>query len=781
MGYSLNSKITRLLTLALAVTLMFGVARAQQKKRVNLGFFEGGRCLGHDILRDEFSHQLEQMASPDIEVIPIPQGYMSAAWNRDSCRILARELVRLEAVDIVVAMGPWVVEDLLAAGYSKPILALHRVDPRAEGLLDARGRPIAENLTVQQRPNQIARDIDAMIGLTDMRQLGVLYFPSGDEQDAIISQLTALGQRYQFEVISAEGYDSGDAYAFFKAYSRLPKKVDAVYLFPMWAMDGIKIREFFKMTQRDKMPTFVWEGAYLVQRGALASNSGYSVIPEARFAVTKLLQIIDGATPADLQVEFDIPSGLTINEATAKLCDIDIPVTLEREAQLVKAEPSEESREFTIVEALQRALDANPGHLARQDALTAATEAARQTRGAWLPQLYAQFSATHTDGNNTATSDDYVSTVSLYQTLFSLETLRNIKAANVRRQISETDLRQSQLDLELAVTLAYLGYREAMEASALYYDDRNRVSRFQELAFTRRETENGPDRDVTRWKQERYQAAIRVSQSENELTAAGVLLNSLLNFPGHSELTLDTGSFSMATMIRDYRRLYPRFASDPIRSALAETLVDEAMLASPTLAGHRVRVNLQEKLLAANRARFFPTVGVRASYNYVDRDFESPFVTPYYFDGWYARAEVKLPLFLGADRFRAAGKQKALLSRQEYLHDEASLKIMRDVLNRFDELMSLAADMPGYARAGDLSLTQLELVISEYEAGRLPLLDVLDAEQNSVLANLAAIDARYRFYRTIALLTHVLGWSAWDKNQSPEELFFHGLARLTSP
>lgn len=774
-------RITRLIALVCAITLMFGVVRAQQKKRINLGFFEGGRCLAHDILRDEFSHQLEQMTPSDVEIIPIPQGYYSAKWNRDSCRILARELVRQQSADIIVAMGPWVVEDLLAAGYTKPILALHRVDPHAEGLLDTRGWPIVENLTVQQRPSQIARDIDALVRLTDVRKLGVLYFPSGDEQDAIKSQLTALGQRYQFEVITAEGYDNGGAYAFFKAYAQLAKKVDAVYLFPMWAMDGIKIREFFLMTRRDQMPTFVWEGAYLVQRGALASNSGYSVIPEARFAVTKLLQIIEGATPADLQVQFDIPAGVTINETTAKQCGVSISATLMREAQLIKADPSEESREFTILEALQHALNANPGHLARHDALTAASEAALQTKGAYLPQLYAQFSATRADGDRIATNDDYVSTVSLYQTLFSLETIRNIKAANVQREISETDLRQSQLDLELAVTMSYLGYREAVEASAIYDADRNRISRFLELAFTRRETEGGPERDVTRWDQERYQASIRVSQSENELTAAGVLLNSLLNFPGHNELTLDTGSFSMARMVRDYKRLYPRFAAQTVRTQLAETLVDEAMLTSPALAGHRVRVNLQEQLLAANRAQFFPTVGIRASYNYVDRDFESPFATPYYFDGWYARAEVKLPLFLGGSRFREVDKQKALLSRQEYLHDEASLKVMRDVLNRFDKLMALAADMPGFARAEDLSITQLEQVISEYESGRLPLIDVLDAQRNSIDASLAAIDARYRFYRTMALLTHSMGWSAYDKNQSPDELFFQGIARLTTP
>ena len=776
-----NSKITKLLTLTCSVMLMFGIAGAQQKKQVNLGFFEGGRCLAHDIVRDEFTHQLELMVPPDVEVITIPQGYMCAEWKRDSCRILAKEMAQLEAVDIIVAMGPWVVEDLLAAGCSKPILAMHRVDPYAEGLLNTQGRPVVENLTVQQRPKQIARDIDALLRLTNVKRLGVLYFPTGDEQDKIMAQLTALGQRYQFEIVPGEGYDTNGAYAFFKAYSQLSKKVDAVYIFPMWAMDGIKVREFFKMTKRDKIPTFVWEGAYDVQRGALASNSGYSVIPEARFAVNKLLQIVEGATPADLQVVFDIPPGLTINETTAKQCRVDIPATLEREAQLIKADPTEESRLFTIGEALQCAIDANPSYLARQDALAAAIEVARQTRSDYLPHLYAEFSATHIDGDNTSTENDYVSTVNLSQTLFSLETIRKIKAANIQREISEIDLKQSQLDLELAGTLAFLGYREAMEKVALYAEDRNRVNRFLELAFTRRETEGGSERDVTRWDQERYQAAIRVSQSENELTSAGVLLNSLLNFPGHGELTLDTASFSMQMMIRDYNRLYPHFDSKPTRSILADSLVSEAMLTNPTLDGHRVRINLQEKLLSANRARFFPTVGLRASYNYVDRDFESPFATPYYFDGWHARAEVKLPLFLGGDRFREAGKQKALLSQQEYLRDGTSLEIMRDVLNRFDKLMTLAADMPGYARAWNLSLTQLEQVIAEYEAGKLPLLDVLDAEQNSIKANLAAIDARYRFYQSMALLSHSMGWSAYDKNLPLDELFFRGIARLSTP
>jgi ABC-type uncharacterized transport system substrate-binding protein len=183
-------------------------AAAQQKKRINLAFFEAGRCLEHDILRDEFSHQLQQLTPDGFEILPIPQGYKSAEWKRDSCRLLATELVALEEADMVVALGPWVVEDLLAAGYDKPIVVLNRVDPMAEGLLDKTGRPIAPNLTVQARPIQLARDIDALTRLINVRRLGVLYFPTGDEQNEITAKLQSLGEQHGFEVLMAEGYDN---------------------------------------------------------------------------------------------------------------------------------------------------------------------------------------------------------------------------------------------------------------------------------------------------------------------------------------------------------------------------------------------------------------------------------------------------------------------------------------------------------------------------------------------------------------------------------------------
>ncbi len=769
---------TNCIQLACLVLLLCATALPAQKKTIRLAFFEGGRCLSHDILRDEFSHQLEVLTPDSIEFVPVPQGYMSADWKRDSCRILAEALVKLESVDMVVTMGPWVVEDLLAVGCSKPIIAMHRVDPYGEGLLDKSGRPVVENLTVHQRPNQIARDIDALTDLVRLSKLGVLFFPTDSGRERIISTLESLGGRYGFEIVSAEAYDNNGTYAFFKAFSQLARKVDAVYVLPMWNMDGIKIREFFKQTEREKMPTMTWEGAYLVQRGALASNSGYSVIPEARFAATKVIKIAQGANPADLPVLFDIPTGLSINEKTARTCGVDIPVTLRREIRLIKAAPPEDSRLLNVVEAIQTAIDANPTYSARAAAFDAASESVRIAKTDFMPKFTAHFSATLTDESGGPADDEYVTSIGLNQTLFSLETIRAIRAASRQSEISKHDLRKSQLDLELAVGLACADYRQAQESLVLYEEARNQVSRFLELAHTRQQTENGADLDVTRWDQERYKASIQVSRAENRIRAAGVILNALLNYPGHSEFVLDSAAFSEASVVRDYKKLFPRYASGKVQTRLADRLVDEALRSNPAVEMQRARVALQESLLSVNRARFYPSLELNASYNYRHDDSLSVFRTPEYFDGWYARAEIKLPLFLGGERSREQNRLKATLNRQEYLHDETVLATMKEVLQHYDALMATAADLPGYARAADLSLRQLESVISEYEAGRSSLVEVLEAKRNSLDTRLESIEARYRFYRTLARLNHALGWSAYEANQSPENRFFDGLSKI---
>ena len=82
-----------------------------------VGFFEGGAYPAHAEFRSHFRDQLRAMTPPDIDLVYIPDGFKSAEWDRQKSRAMAAELAQNLEVDLVVALGPWTVEDLLAAGF----------------------------------------------------------------------------------------------------------------------------------------------------------------------------------------------------------------------------------------------------------------------------------------------------------------------------------------------------------------------------------------------------------------------------------------------------------------------------------------------------------------------------------------------------------------------------------------------------------------------------------------------------------------------------------------
>ena len=97
-----------------------------------IGVMVPGDYAWHSLLRTEFSNELERVIPDTVTIIYPPDGYATAEWDRERSRQNARDFAKSSPVDLLVTFGPWVVEDLLQAGYTGPIVAMHRFDPIAE-------------------------------------------------------------------------------------------------------------------------------------------------------------------------------------------------------------------------------------------------------------------------------------------------------------------------------------------------------------------------------------------------------------------------------------------------------------------------------------------------------------------------------------------------------------------------------------------------------------------------------------------------------------------------
>lgn len=753
---------------------------AQTKRTFNIGYFEAGPYAVHSILRNELYSQLRQIIPEEYDFATVPFGFRSAGWKRDTCRMMAEQLVYEKSVDIIIAVGPWVVNDLLEAGYERPIIAMHQFDPDAEGLLDARGRPIADNLTVHHRPNKLAKDFTFLSRLLDVKRLGFLYFPSADEADEVLHKAQLIGERLGFEVVTAEGYDNYGTYAYFKSFKALPSDIDAVYLAPLWGIQTDNLGHFLTMLGDNRKPGITSEGKVVLEKGAFATCSMYSLVSEAKFSADKIVEIMRGATPADLPVTFESGLALAVNNATAQKCGVDLSEEVLSDFYVIEAPISNQAGYYTLNDAINRAMNQNPGYQAQVEALEAAAKAVGQAYSDYLPHLYSTTRVAHVDDNFTrnlrglVSNDVYETSLNLEQHIFSLETIRGIQLGSRRRDLESVNLIQAQLDLEFAVSLAYLNYLRCRETLGVLRANRALIEHNLELALSNVQLGAGDSLDIIRLEDERYQGTVRVADAKADLRVAAVTLNALFNMPGNEVFALDTLSFSSDYFYAGEQDLYSQLTGQSTRQGIENKLMAQALTVNPATREIDTRIDIQKARLAGNSARFYPSVGLKASLSFSDwleetPSFEEENTT------WSIAGVFNLPIFLGSDRFRERARLKAELSELEYRRDDINLSIMRRIQTSLHRLVGTASKITSSAQSVKRARQLLDVVVPAYGAGTKSLIDLLDAHSNSVESELAAINTRYNYYQTMAELVHAAGWAVHDDYSSFVEKFHQQL------
>jgi len=770
------------LLFCLAVSTLAQSPAKPSARQFRIGFFEAGSYAAHAEIRDQFRIQLESMLPSDLQAVYVPQGFKTADWDREAARRMAAELAADPTVDLVLAFGPWTVEDLLAAGFDRPIIAVYRFDPQLEGLLDSTGRPIVDNLTLRQRRGKIESDLVRLKRLKDVKKLAFLYFPAGDEQPRVIEEVSRLGQSLGFEVITAEAYDSDSAFAFFKAYGRLAEKADALYVGPLWGFDNTKTRQFYETTGRDNLPVFSSEGEYQAFRGALAAGSGESLRVTARYAAWKALRIMQGAIPADLPVSFPEQAGLTINEVAARYFSIPLDHRLRLAARIVQSAPPTDAETFRLAEAIDRALVQNPGYLSRYEALEAAVQAAGQARAVYLPQVKAGASAFYHD-DNTVHNDDrfenrrYRAGLSLDQEILSFGAIRDIQLAANNRDIQNAELTRATLDVEYAVTVAFLNHLKASSLYDIRATHRRIAEECRQIADVREKLGESDHADVLRWEDAVTQAVRSLEEADHDLHVARVLLNTLLGRPAEMTIALETGGLD-GSLVDDLQNLLFALSDDPtLATRLREYLTVEAVGNNPSIEIRDLALSGQRTRLSGNSADFLPKIGFRASLNLVDEmrptgTFEEEHVT------WSAGVRLELPLFLGTGRFKERKKLYAELSELEYLKDDLYLEIAGNLDIQLNGLVSLSSRLFLSVNSARLAQEYMQLVVDQYASGRRDISDLLEAVENDRRARIAVTADQSDYYKAAADLVRELGWSAHESGQPPDAMLLGRLASL---
>jgi outer membrane protein len=758
------------------------VPHADAPKLLRIGYFEPGEYDYNSLMREAIHHELDKLAPSDLTIIFVPSGFRSAAWHRDSSRIMARELVANKNLDLILAAGPWSVQDLLAAGCTIPIVGFNQLEPDAGGLLSSDGRPIAPNLTVEVSSGRLESDLSVIRSLIHVKRLGVLAFEDPDAKNHLVDSLRTLAGHYNIEVVTASGFNAWGTYAFFKSYTELDRKIDALYISPLWGLDQSAANDFLAMVSRDHIPLFVGSDRTLVSRGAFASAIGNTPMESARFNAEKILRIAAGAKPVDLPVSIFGAVALSVNEAAMKECRIELPDNALADAYVIPAPVDPTTPHFTLADAVARALEQNPGYLAQYQALDSASAAATRVLSTLLPRVNAYASATHADANSVHNNfdeikpDAYSSGVTLDATLFSLSAIRSVQLNARRVDAARTGVDNAAVEIASGVTTAYLNYLKANELAAVATLKRSIIDELLGVARSQLPFGNGDTLETLKWEQERVRAAMEFADADNNIRVARVLLNVLLNRSGDDPLTLDPGSYSNEALLADWSRLNRLMPTAGRTSTVQDFLTREAIANNPRVRSVDVEIESQKLRLDRNWARYFPTLGIHAGYNLIDSLADrSPEFAPKHHT-WSLGASLNLPLFEGGQRVRERQRLRAELNALEYRRDDVRLQAMGQVQAAIYQLKSAGNAAEMATQLYEVSSNTLNRARDGYDIGTQTFTEAVTALDKHISARESEIASRYGYFGYQMALLKIVGWSPTALATTPGALLYGKLA-----
>ncbi len=208
------------------------------------------------------------------------------------------------------------------AALKRPLLFTAVTDPIAAGLVNDLKRPgghitgVSDLLPVKKHLEMV---LEYMPGI---KRLGVMYNAGEANSKSTVKTIKELSAELGFKVVEATAAKTADVY---QAAKSLVGRVDAVFI-PTDNTIISALESVLKIGVQNKLPIFAAD-IDSVKRGAVAAM-GFDYYKHGYQTGAVVVKILEGATPADIPVEFQKELQLHINATYSAMMGIEPPKVL---------------------------------------------------------------------------------------------------------------------------------------------------------------------------------------------------------------------------------------------------------------------------------------------------------------------------------------------------------------------------------------------------------------------------------------------------------------------
>ena len=660
----------------------------------------------------------------------------------DAQGLLGSLLTRAD-VDLIVALGPGSTHALAQyeGPLSKPCFGTTVIERELQGFpITDEGTSGRTNLAYLVDDLPLDEVVAIFRDLTPLSTVGLVL------DRAIADQIPAI----RLEVGSASK-DSGlflqpipTDRNLVEVLERLPSDLDGVVVGPLLEYSPEAVRAFAEGLTARKLPSFAIVSSKEVELGLLAAISPSSDLQ--RLGRRIALQIQDtllGTKPEDLPVQREVKRQLTLNMETARAIGLPLRHDVVERAILINPDVEVGARPLTLAQAVKESISANLDLQSQDRVVAAGREDIFIALSQLLPRATASASFGWADGSQSTRTRTPTAGVSGQLVLFNEALLGNLTIARYGQEAVESAREQARQDIAQATGTAFLQVLRAKTALRIQRENL-RVTRINlDLARTRKRVGTAAAGEVYRWESQEANALSDLGFARADVENAQVALNRFLNRPLSETFIPQDVTLSDLTFTLTDPAVQPYFEIPSLAQHITTFLVRAGMREAPELAILDAQIRAQRRLLdSRGRTFFLPRVAGSASLN---RGFEQELGGADLPDStnWTAGVEATIPLSEGGGR---------LAERRQAREDLSRLRLdRRSQAQQVEERIRVAANTASASftaidlnrRAADAGARTLELVTESYSRGVVDVIDLLDAQNNSVSADQRAANAVY--------------------------------------
>jgi outer membrane protein len=552
----------------------------------------------------------------------------------------------------------------------------------------------------------------------------------------------------------------------------IPNAADGVVISAMRQLSiEDRVRLLDQITKR-RLPNIAVGPSWLDQGAMMSIRSPNNSQRRAQRAALNLDLILEGRPAAQIHVNFEERQELLINMEATRAVGVRPSFETLLEADMVHEEEATEENRIHMSIAMKEAIEKNLDLLVSEKFVEAGEEGVKVDRGPLLPQGQLQVGVVYQDPDRVIPGGQIAewqaSTFArASQSLYSERAWTRFKGRKLRQEGREYGYFTDVLDIMLTSGVAYVGVLRAEAQERIQRRNIQLTREYLELARLRLEVGVANASELYRWQVTLAENQGSVVDARAFVGQTKIELNRVLNRPSERPIAPIDLPLDEAGRTRAPEDPIAKYMMDPWSfEQLREFMVREGLRNSPEARQVEAQ-KAAEQRINEGRTRelwlphFFVEGGVQHDFW---RDGEGSVTPPNNIGipqpdkfGWDVGLFLAIPLSRGGSGVADMRRSARLLERLTAEFARVEQNIDTGVRTELYSAAAALASVRLTRKAAEAAANNLVLVTDLYRRGKVDIITLVDAQTQSLVADLAAADAVYDYVLALLFVNREAG------------------------